>query len=298
MSARGEPPKATGVVPTPTMGHRQVLDSEPIRISLGQTREHPPSQEVSIPWKSFFDSVPEISLKNPSTAHLSQTRDLLTESITDSTRSPADATDTDDSTRSPQTPSTTDDELVKDILAQAEAARQRATRALNICKESVSLSKARCMRSSQSSVRQSQMNNRDPNFEVMSPSQDLVAATDLVAASIDTPPETPPLQRVAPAYQEPLSPDTSCAQLKGFEGLFAVNSVANLKEGCSTPPWPTRLVKANVPAHIVRPHSYVLRDIDKELETLNTDLLEQPKTSRGMESFEEWRASLLTSPLN
>lgn len=298
MSARGEPPKATGVVPTPTMGHRQVLDSEPIRISLGQTREHPPSQEVSIPWKSFFDSVPEISLKNPSTAHLSQTRDLLTESITDSTRSPADATDTDDSTRSPQTPSTTDDELVKDILAQAEAARQRATRALNICKESVSLSKARCMRSSQSSVRQSQMNNRDPNFEVMSPSQDLVAATDLVAASIDTPPETPPLQRVAPAYQEPLSPDTSCAQLKGFEGLFAVNSVANLKEGCSTPPWPTRLVKANVPAHIVRPHSYVLRDIDKELETLNTDLLEQPKTSRGMESFEEWRASLLASPLN
>jgi hypothetical protein len=130
-----------------------------------------------------------------------------------------------------------------------------------------------------------------------------VAEVDLVAAPIETPPrvDTPPLQRVAPAYQEPSSPDTSCVQLKGFEGLFGMDSITNLKRGCSTPPWPARLTKANLPASTIRVHSYALRDIETELETLNADLQTPVQRSAKVhfasevtdQSFQDWRAALL-----
>merc|ERR1719271_910382 len=102
-----------------------------------------------------------------------------------------------------------------------------------------------------------------------------------------------------------------------------MDSIKHLKQGCATPPWPQHLAETTI-----RPHSYALRDVKSELESLNDDLLrrqaattvysyeartengissalkvydlpeiqepEKPKTSQTMESFEIWRASLLS----
>jgi len=270
-----------------------------------------------------FDSVPTLK-KSPSTtcvAQTTQTKDFLTESNTDSTCSPVAVT--------PQTPSSADDEMVKEILAQAEAARERATRALETCKESLPLQKARCRRSSRSPTRERPYaNNPSPTifspvvkekWVGFAPMEDLVAGVDLVAASNNTPPrvDTPPMRRIAPAFQEPLCPDSPEPQVKAFDSLCGMDSITNLKKGCSTPPWPNRLATGTVPAQIVRPHSYALRSIELELESLNADLVSPNQraavdhftrnTKNGissavqvsgesrMESFENWRKSLLNS---
>eukprot|EP00746_Dinoflagellata_sp_MGD_P116653 gnl/MRDRNA2_/MRDRNA2_52477_c0_seq1.p1 gnl/MRDRNA2_/MRDRNA2_52477_c0~~gnl/MRDRNA2_/MRDRNA2_52477_c0_seq1.p1 ORF type:complete len:472 (-),score=98.43 gnl/MRDRNA2_/MRDRNA2_52477_c0_seq1:81-1496(-) len=237
--------------------------------------ERSPSYSEFPKMQHGFDSVP---VPGPNKSHcfppILHTKDLAeTGTISDSTCSPLTVPLT------PQTPATSDDEMVKEILAQAEAARQRATKALETCKESLPLSKARRRRSSPSPVRQTEENPGN-QIDVSPRIDDMLAGVDLVANPIETPPaintppraETPPLQRVAPAFQEPSSPETSCAQLKGFEGLFGLDSLKNLKQGCSTPPWPERLAHAKVSAQTVRPHSYALRDIETEIEMLYADL--------------------------
>lgn len=171
--------------------------------------------------------------------------------------------------------------------------------------------------------------------------EDLVAGIDLVTYSsgVDTPPkvETPPMRRIAPAFQEPLSPlpgparEINVVEGPPFQGLCCgSDSIRDIKQACATPPWPQRLAKGAVTGQIVRPYSYALRDVEMELESLNTDLLtshrrkaaahsnqsstkdgissalqvynlpevqasKEPKTSAAMEDFESWRASLLGS---
>lgn len=267
------------------------------------------AKELPTP-RSGFDPAPTLT-KSPSAKRIAKTRDLLTESLTDSTCSPA----------TPRTPTSSEDELVNQILAQAMAARERASRALETCKDSKeSIRPGR--RTNRSPVRQHQRTKSSTVVE------DLVAGVDLVAATISTPPgvDTPPMRRIAPAFQEPSAPASPVAQnAKGFEALCSMDSIKHLKQGCATPPWPQHLAETTI-----RPHSYALRDVKSELESLNDDLLrrqaattvysyeartengissalkvydlpeiqepEKPKTSQTMESFEIWRASLLSTP--
>lgn len=296
------PQIAAGRSPSP---HSRGMPS-PYTMEIQSTTEFPTRRQG-------LDSVPTLK-KSPSAVRAARTRDILTESLTDSTCSPV----------SPQTPASSEDELVKEILAQAEAARQRATCALETCQESESLFRERWQGSSRSPKRQPQSTNTSPI--VISPLvEDLVAAVDLSASSISTSQkvDTPPIQRTAPAFQETLAPvEPQPHGFENFENLSGIDSIANLKQGCSTPPWPERLASGLATAQIVRPHSYVLRDIEIELESLNADLMtaqqraapentnnssgrnlisssspvsDLPQLPASKESFESWRASLLGS---
>lgn len=250
------------------------------------------------------------------TPRMVETTDLLTDGeITDSTCSRV----------TPQTPSSADDEMVREILAQAEAARVRATRALDACKTSVPLLRARRRDFCESLRRQRSMPGPktarpavQERCEVFSPMEDLVAGVDLVAAATKTPKvDTPPMPRIAPAFEEPLSP-----KCKGFEGFYSMDTIITLKQSSSTPPWPTRLASNKAPVPIVRPQSHALRDIEMELKTIVENLTKPnhcdaghfdsntksgnssaapapsgPMTPQAMESFEKWRASLLSSAL-
>jgi len=287
-AARQPSPPARAYQPRPNSGF--VL---PMTVEVRGAMERSPSYAEFPKLQQGFDSpfVPMIT-RSPPFARILHTKDLA-ETITDSTCSPV----------TPQTPGTSDDEMVKEILAQAEAARQRATRALETCKESLPLSKARHRRCP--SVRQAKENHGNQNdLSPPIPGVEWLAGVDLVADPIETPPtintppraDTPPLQRVAPAFQELSSPDNSCAQVNGFEGLFGLDSLKNLKQGCSTPPWPERLAHAKVSAQTVRPHSYALRDIETEIETLYADLqTSDQKSAKGQ--FRTDSNNLISSPL-